>query len=657
MNPNTMMMITGITGLLVFICVVAAGGLDTILSDEWPSNGQKPTDEQIIQQTLHSLTSLYSDTTNLDKCQRCKSTLDIGKAIALTNPELVAPIFIKWCEMTKLGSAATCKNTYSRHTVEASRSGSDFANVLQLMDPWSVDGDYLCHFKMKSQCPLPELPTIDLSSWWPAKPESHMTAPTPGNETFNVLHVSDFHIELDYTLGSEANCTTSGMCCNPHSWNKNAKPDSIDNSDLRFFDSYYTDEGVFQLGEDITSEVYNSSVWTPAQEFGFYQCDSPELLINSSLKSIVDYQLNNSMEFDFVIFTGDMVDHDEQEHISYQSTIESQEHVLRDLKNYFKDVPVYPVLGNHDTFPYGQLASEASGHKNLYEWNDELMASIWIGNGWIPFDDYDQIKKHYTGYSIQTKRGLKVIALNSNSYYTANYYNYWNMTDGIDQFGTLKFLVDELLESEAQGQRVWVIAHVPPNTQTLPTQAEAYKQIYSRFSPSTIAGLFFGHTHQDQFTMLYANDNKTIEDAIMNTWIIQSVTPWVGFNPGWRYYEVDTETFSIMNSMNFYTKLNETFGNDGAEPVWEFEYSAREAYDPQSTWPADAPLNATFWATVAESIKKSNETAQLYSDFAYRLSPFAPDCSDGECKENYCYVSSFGVNEYEKCAGEGSIDS
>lgn len=643
--------------LLSLASVIVSSAIPSDLSEllddnSWPLNNRGPTDEQIVKQTLNTLESLYKKNDSVvDSCFKCKTTLEIGKAISLTKPELIPEIFIKWCTDNKIASASTCKTTYSRNAITASRTGTDFANMLQLIDPWSIDGDYLCHFKM-SQCSLPETPNVDLSSWWPPKNESASTLEY-GTETFNVLHISDFHIELDYTPGSEANCTNNWMCCTPHSYNKNIKPESLNTSDVELYDSYYNDDGEFVKGYDITNENYNESVWFPATEFGNYQCDSPELLVNSSLKSIVDFQKNNNMTFDFAIFTGDMVDHDELEWTDYEMTIKSQEIVMRDLKKYLPDIPVFSVLGNHDTFPYGQIASHASGHENLYTWNNELFADLWVGYDWLPFENYEQIKKHYTGYSVVTKSGLKVIAVNSNTYYQKNYYSYNNMTYNIDPFGTLKFIVDELIESEAKNEKVWIIAHIPFVTDdTLPMQAEAYKQIVTRFSPTTITGIFFGHTHKDQFNVLYANDNKTIDNALMNTWIDLTVTPIQNYNPGWRYYEVDTKSKNVMNSFNYYMKLNETFTTHD-EPEWLFEYSARDSYDPEGNWPSSSPLNATFWATVAENIKTNQTFAQLYSDFSFRKSPYVPDCSEaGMCDTYYCYVSSFDINEYSKCIAD-----
>ena len=111
--------------------------------------------------------------------------------------------------------------------------------------------------------------------------------------------------------------------------------------------------------------------------------------------------------------------------------------------------------------------------------------------------------------------------------------------------------------------------------------------------------------------------------------VLQSITPLSNYNPSWRYYEVQHESFNIMNSFNYYTLLNETFVNGGAEPIWRFEYSARDLYDPDGTWPGDAPLNATFWHKyVLTQIKNETniEFNQKFSEMQYRFGPGVLDC-------------------------------
>ncbi|CAR23078.1 KLTH0E00638p [Lachancea thermotolerans CBS 6340] len=607
-------------------------------------------DGSIVAAFVDELKSLSSS--NKTKCEQCVTRLAIGKSLSLLKPNLVPKVFTKWCTETGYMSNKTCIATFSRNTVESSNTGTNFADMLSLMDPFGYDGQLYCNYKESGACPKPLTPNVSLSHMWPEKQPKHSIAPEPSNETFNVLHVSDFHIELDYTVGAEANCSAS-MCCTPHSKNSVSNNNTDQHKWNSYYNSSYTDDS-FSKGS-LIDVFQNSSVWAPATTFGNYKCDAPEILINSSLDSIAQFSKDNDINFDFAIFTGDLVDHDEISLTSYEMTVQSEEIVFRDIKKKLADVPVYSVMGNHDTFPYGELAQENHGFANLFSWNAELMADLWEDYGWLGPSESQYARKHYTGFSVVTKKGLKVIALNSNVWYKKNHYAYWNASEP-DTFGQFQFLIDELVESESKDQRVWILAHIPFSSDVLPLPSKLFAEVVQRFSPYTVANIFFGHTHLDQFEILYSTsgeDAKTIENVVASSWISQAVTPWVNNNPSWRYYTVDEKTFSIMNAYNFYTKLNETFTNDGAEPVWEFEYSSREGYN--ITWPETSPLNATYWHKVASAINNSVEANQLYRNYAMRFSPYVPDCAKSTgCADDYCYLTSFTVDEYDACVGSSS---
>lgn len=618
-------------------------------------------EQQLIDSFVKELTQITKyNGTNATQCNRCIRRLEVGHDLALLKPKLIHPVFIKWCIDNKIDDEIECRIRYGRNTVENNTYGSDFANMLYLMDPSGYDGQLYCSYIEKT-CEIPATPKIDLSDKWPAKQPKHYIAPEPSNETYNVLHVSDFHIEMDYRIGSEANCSQY-MCCTNHNYNKLQPPKDYNYtknsnftqeqlSNLSFYNGFYDDELNYHKDQTPVENILsNTSIWQPATEFGSYLCDAPEVLINSSLKSIVQYQEELGLNFNFSIFTGDLVDHDEQAYIGFEKAAKSEELIFRDMKSTLKDLPVYPVLGNHDTYPYAQLAQEKSGFKNLMDWNAKLMGEMWQDYGWLNESTAKYAKEHYTGYSVTTTQNLKVIALNSNAYYLSNLYNYWNATD-IDSFGQFQFLIDELVASEAIDQRVWIIAHIPLVQEALPVPAEVFKQIIQRFSPYTIAGIFFGHTHLDQFNVLYDGEvsNKTEENAQNIAWISQAVTPLTENNPSWRYYSVDTKTHSIMNSYNYYFKLNDTFVNDSEEPIWEFEYSAREAYNVVN-WPDESPLNATFWHKVANKVNSSTEIAQTYNNYKKRFSPYVPDCANSKgCDGSYCFLASFTYKDYRAC--------
>ena len=104
---------------------------------------------------------------------------------------------------------------------------------------------------------------------------------------------------------------------------------------------------------------------------------------------------------------------------------------------------------------------------------------------------------------------MKVIGLNSNFYYGDNLWSYGETTTKPDKFGIWKFLIDELVDSESHGQRVWILAHIPSNNyDVLPIQSHIFAAIVKRFSPYTIANLFL---------------DTPIEPSILST--IQQMTP------------------------------------------------------------------------------------------------------------------------------------
>ncbi|CAI5758894.1 unnamed protein product [Candida verbasci] len=639
---------------------------------------------------------------NGTECDTCKFRIKYGQKLLEEEPEnshLVSLLLFKYCLVSNNNSESKCDNNDFFVTTNSQNfenfdedydsgvtSGTsvnfydnDFLHLLRNFNTSSdLDLEYYCFFRGKSACKLPETKDVDefygIQNWWPEKNPLYEKEPiyTKNNETFNVLHVTDFHIQLRYTLGAEANCTST-PCALPESYNKQLPNQTynftnyyktfnpnITDIDLSFYpDAHYTSNNTYVKGSYYDFPKFRG--WNfknvPASTFGAYLADSPEVLMNNSLLTI--QQANKDKKFEFVVFTGDLVDHDVI-HCSPNVTKEAEIKSFKLMKHFLGDIPVLPSLGNHDTFPYGQLSPLQYDFNNSYHWNEELMANLWIQNGWFNETSRSEIKEHYAGFSYVTNRGLKVIGLNSNCYYQKNLWSYINLSTEPDLFGQWKFLVDELVESESKGQRVWIMAHIPvTDYDTLPLQSHIFGKIVERFSPYTIASIFYGHTHQDQFHILYAsNSSQDAKDIINMSWVAQSVTPLTNYNPSWRYYEVENESFNIRNAYNYYTHLNETFVNGGDEPIWQFEYSVRDLYDPEGTWPKNAPLNGTFWHyNVLQNLKNESniEFNQLFANMQYRYGPGTPKCKNGtvisdDCYDgNYCVMGNFYSDDYQKC--------
>lgn len=656
-------------------------------------------DTDFIDLHLRNLT-LYNGTL----CQKCHHKVKYARTLIEKNPGkdyLVALMLYQYCLSQNKDLDTKCMsvdfflstNTYDGKALGAASgpaggfSGATSINLfdndfIQMIKHFNTSSElalnYYCHYK-GSYCKLPETPElstiIDLDSMWPAKEEKHYSEPEYTNSTrenFNVLHLSDFHNELRYEAGAEANCS-QGLCCLPESYNSDltdssynftsvyTEAGSLGSMNLSFYPyAHYDSNNSFVEGEYYDFPLYRgwNWAWEPATTFGNYECDPPEVLLNHSLKHVAETAADN--KYEFLLFTGDIVDHDVI-HCDYNTTKFAEIRSYKIMKHFLEDVPIFPTLGNHDTFPYGQLAPLKLGNTTLnesvYQWNAELMGELWINNGWLNKSKEQEISLHYAAFSTVTARGLKVISLNSNCYYQKNLYAYINMESQPDLFGQWDFLINELVESEKIGQRVWILAHIPAgDSDTLPIQSNIFAKIVERFSPYTIANIFYGHTHRDQFKVLYSN---TLEPVNM-AWVSQAITPLGPANPSWRYYEVEDESFNILNAHNYYTPLNETWVNGATEPEWVYEYSPRETYDPNGEWPKDAPLNATFWDKfVVQNLKNETniEFNQKYTDLMYRVNPYVPDCSNDtkitdDCyTDNYCDVIGFKVDDYNSCLG------
>lgn len=321
-------------------------------------------------------------------------------------------------------------------------------------------------------------------------------------------------------------------------------------------------------------------------------------------------------------------------------------------------MPVYATLGNHDSFPEAFNTQNALNNgTNAMSWNYELLSSMWANSSWITSEEQQYASTHYGAYAHTTATGLRIISLNTDFWYTDNIFNYWNITNP-DTSGILAWLANELAACEARGQRAWIIGHVLSGydgSNDIANPTALFYSIVVRFAPTTIAGIFFGHTHEDQLQIFYdylpnstytANGvtlrNTTMVDyskPLMVAYIVPSITPLTGLNAGYRLYQVDASTFEVTGSQTYFANVSESLSWTDPASEWRFEYDARETYG--GSWPADAPLNATFWHGVTEEMLKNHTLVETYNFLETKSSVTTKNCSSEACaKQKVCYLRS-----------------
>ena len=125
----------------------------------------------------------------------------------------------------------------------------------------------------------------------------------------------------------------------------------------------------------------------------------------------------------------------------------------------------------------------------------------------------------------------------------------------------LSFLIQELQAAEDAKERVWILGHVLAGwdgSNPLLNPTNLFYQIVDRYSPHVIANIFFGHTHEDEVMIYYANNGtvQTSENALTLGWIGPSVTPLTNLNSGFRMYEVDTGSFEIYEAYTWFSNVS-----------------------------------------------------------------------------------------------------
>lgn len=573
-------------------------------------NVSKATARALVLAAITNITAIIEGQ-NQSNCTKCRNALAVAKTVAEIIPPSVPGLLVTLCQKFQFSSNASCEESYA-----ATNFGAIWTQVLAFANVEGLDGRYICNRLSKTFCPAPTTSPLNATGLFPKPKPANATAPRPSGKRVKVLHLSDFHLDPRYKVASEANCS-SGLCCRP---------------------------GAHANGFVLPQ------IQLPAPLYGAYKCDTPYYLALAALQSIRPLTGTSVKDsFAWTIYTGDLVSHDTQNQLSRAYT-EYTEYATYDMFKHYIGTPVYAALGNHDSNPEAIDAphSEPGGLGQQFSWNYDHVARLWQENGWIDPATADQARVHYGAYSVKNKYGLRLITLNTDFWYKANFLNYYNMTNP-DVSGMQAFLIQELQAAEDAGERVWIIGHVLTGwdgSNPLPNPSDLFYQIVDRYSPHVIANIFFGHTHEDQFMIYYANNASDISSgkALTTGWIGPSITPLTNLNSGFRMYEVDVGNFDIYDAYTWYSNVStfQTLDNAATGPVYRLEYSTRDTY--KIGWPVTSPLNATYWHAVTEAMENDINLVSTFNTYQGKSSVKTPNCTSAACaKAKVCYMRSGSV--------------
>ncbi|KAJ8922713.1 hypothetical protein NQ315_007748 [Exocentrus adspersus] len=417
---------------------------------------------------------------------------------------------------------------------------------------------------------------------------------TASTTTFNILHISDIHYDPRYTAGKLNRCGEP-TCC------QDDNPDGTDDSTRCGYWSDY-------IGADL-----------------------PFHTMQETLKQTTTH------EFDYVYYTGDFVSHRVWS-TSVENNTRDITAVTEQFRNYY-NVPVYPVLGNHEPHPVNLWSSEGVEDGSLStQWVFELVAEQW--GGWLNEDAKQTILKGGY-YTISPTKGFRVIVLNSNKESSSLQLTRWLINRNKDPYGQLTWLGSVLLQAEKAEEKVHVLMHIPSgDIECFDTWGREYRRIIRRFA-NTITGQFAGHTHRDELVVYY--DDEEPSKAISMTWNGACVMSDHA-NPSYKVFQVDADTFDVVDYEEW--TFNLTLANlDPTKDIeWYKLYSFKEAYGVESLQPGDVDKLLT-------RMTKDHSLIQKYYVYKFRNSDIAlAEGCDETCEKNLlCDMVTTMYGDTEHC--------
>ncbi|KAI5712622.1 hypothetical protein M8J75_009930 [Diaphorina citri] len=352
-------------------------------------------------------------------------------------------------------------------------------------------------------------------------------------DEISIIQLTDIHYDPKYLAGKTAHCIAP-LCCRVDQPNASSETDR-------------------------------------ATKYGHYDnCDMPLDVIRSALEQIKKHK-NISM----VYMTGDLVAHAIWE-TSRAKNIEVMKVVAELFREYLGDIPVIPIIGNHETHPVNVFSPYFVQGPTSTSWVYESFIQYW---GWSLPESARQTFLKGGYYSFLTEKNLRIIVLNTNVYQKLNW---WNVLYPVDPNDQLSWLASTLLEAEKSNEKVHILSHIPPGSEdTMQVFQREYRKIINRFE-YTIAAEFNGHTHYEDITIFYDKNNSSRATNVAYNG--GSITSYYNVNPNYRLYKVARGTW--VTDFDSYTYNISSIVND-SEPDWIKLYSFKEEYGLESTRPEE----------------------------------------------------------------------
>lgn len=336
---------------------------------------------------------------------------------------------------------------------------------------------------------------------------------------------------------------------------------------------FYRSSGETASTSAVQSEITPNSI-TPAGKFYFLFLSDVHLSANTRSSNYgddtgtdlwntfqvkIDSILNSPNPPAFILYTGDMPKHGGQYDTTQRNI--NLDSVLTDLHRMSatKNIPLFYLPGNNDglggdyclfTDENGRTPFSLLKGYSPYPYKEFNIAETSGGSGAYMISASNLASGYY---SAMIRKGLRIISLNSviwSSQVCDQCYENCQLQPGAGD-AQIAWLQQQLANAADSGDKVYVAMHVPPGADAYASRNDPSNPVMMWQQPAwqnqflkaisqykqTVAGIFYGHTHMDEFRLLYGDSagNAVSQVAIS----CPGISPRSGNNPGFKLVTVD----------------------------------------------------------------------------------------------------------------------
>ena len=278
-------------------------------------------------------------------CNLCRHALDALQQVARTDPDTIPNLLTSLCEAFNI-IGMTGYHQECKRTLDKAAYGGALAQVISYANftENAPDAVTVCsQFPPLTFCDKPDVSLSEkfLNDWfrgqrhaspdvirrWREKRDNAYKYYNPKDD-LRVVHLSDLHLDPQYYVGGESDCTWGATvtCCHYNSAN---------------FTKFH--------GQIVDKPLPDHKIVHKANYWGSLPCDTPWSLMMSSMEAVKAMGGKNG--YDLALFTGDLVVHDDPYRYNRDLVLYSEQAQYDIMKAYLGKTPLVPTLGNHDSSP------------------------------------------------------------------------------------------------------------------------------------------------------------------------------------------------------------------------------------------------------------------------------------------------------------------